>query len=251
MTHSEPAKPVAAFIDRIRRMNEIFDIERFESPMYLGVGRLEKFRKTLSDEVLELDDIVAAAAPVSGSTAHVDQLKVLTALADFLGDVVVYSFSEARRWGIPLDQVLHAIMDSQDSKLVDGKALKDENNKFLKGPGYKPPEPAIEAILTAAMPDPVTVRPVQATFELRANIPRFRPLGGTCKRIYSGPLLDGLVPLVQPRSPAGDRIRAARILDVELADAIPDAKHLPVVPESLRMTVPGETGPRGIVFDVG
>ncbi len=280
--HPHPQR--AAFIDRIRRMNEIFDIERNETPMYLGVDRLRKFRKTIRDELFELDDIVETAlsnehGPVTSEGEA--SLAVMVSLADFLGDVVVYAFSEARRWGIPIDQVLHAIMDSQDSKLVDGKALKDEHNKFLKGPDYKPPEPAIQKILEALLPSYVTVHadvpapvlpppvlthvaqdkktyrsssqsPNETNISKQSSmIPKFRPLQDTGKFIYSGHLVDALVPTVQPGSSVADRERAAQIIQAELVaenKRVGEELRENVWAPSLRMTVPGEPGPRGIVF---
>jgi hypothetical protein len=71
----------------------------------------------------------------------------LVSLADFLADIIVYATSEARRWGIPIEQVLDCIMDSQESKLVDNKPLKDERDKFVKGPNYRRPEPMIAQVL--------------------------------------------------------------------------------------------------------
>lgn len=259
MAHSEPAdSPVAAFIDRIQRMNEIFDIERNTTPKDLGVDRLRKFRKTFTDEVVELNDIVEAAlsnehGPVSSEGEA--SLVVMVALADFLGDVVVYAFSEARRWGIPLDQVLHAIMDSQDSKLVDGKALKDANNKFLKGPDYAPPEPSIKAILQQAMyaqASPTgrfsSEQPNEANVG-KAAIPRFRAGPQPGELIYSGHMVDILVPLVQPSATDAKRCLAVTILEGEIfADHRNAVTRGRVVPESMRMTRPGDVGPRGIVF---
>ena len=65
-----------------------------------------------------------------------------------MADLVVYASSEAVRWGIPLERILHTVMDSQVTKLVAGKPIKCvETNKFLKGPNYVPPEEKIRDIL--------------------------------------------------------------------------------------------------------
>jgi hypothetical protein len=45
--------------------------------------------------------------------------------------------SEAFGWD--LDVAYNRVMDSNMSKLVDGKPLKREDGKVLKGPNYKPP----------------------------------------------------------------------------------------------------------------
>ena len=56
-------------------------------------------------------------------------------------------YTRARR-GIPLEDVLQIIMDSNASKLgADGKPIYDANGKFLKGPNYWKPEPKIRELL--------------------------------------------------------------------------------------------------------
>ncbi|OXI16110.1 pyrophosphatase [Burkholderia sp. AU15512] len=108
--------------------------------------RLRKFKATLLDEVNEIDEIVTAAE------RQVDPLDVLVAMADLLGDVIVYCRSEALKYGIPLEEVLSIIMDSNESKLgADGKPIYDDNGKFLKGPNYWKPEPKIRELLQAAI----------------------------------------------------------------------------------------------------
>ena len=73
------------------------------------------------------------------------------AIADLLGDVIVYCRSEALKYGIPLEEVLSIIMDSNESKLgADGKPIYDANGKFLKGPNYWKPEPKIKELLASA-----------------------------------------------------------------------------------------------------
>ncbi len=72
----------------------------------------------------------------------------MVSLSDLLADVVVYCYSEARRWGIPLDEVLSIVMDSNESKLgADGRPIKDARGKFLKGPNYWSPEKHISLLL--------------------------------------------------------------------------------------------------------
>ena len=77
---------------------------------------------------------------------------MLVAVADLLGDVIVYCRSEALKFGIPLEDVLGVIMDSTQSKLgADGRPIYDANGKFLKGPNYWKPEPKIKELLQAAI----------------------------------------------------------------------------------------------------
>ena len=92
------------------------------------------------------------ASTTAGLTvsAGADPADVLVAIADLLGDVIVYCRSEALKYGLPLEEVLDVIMDSNESKLgADGKPIYDGNGKFLKGPNYWKPEPRIKALLEA------------------------------------------------------------------------------------------------------
>lgn len=125
---------------RIKQMNETFKLPSNNKPTDQGVMRLAQFRKVLQDEIDELHEVF----PLDLSKPAPN----FVALADCLGDIVVYCFSEARRWGIPLIDVLHLIMDSQDSKLVNGRPLMAEDgSKFIKGPNYTPPEENIRQLL--------------------------------------------------------------------------------------------------------
>ena len=156
------------FVHRIKKMNETFKLPSNDKPTDQGVVRLLKFYKTITDEVTELlectddetlSDHVLEVDPFLQETdikEMVDNCQEngyqqntnMTAIADCLGDLVVYIFSEARSWGIPLVDILHIIMDSQDSKLVDGQPLMTpDGSKFIKGPNYSPPEDKIRALL--------------------------------------------------------------------------------------------------------
>ena len=136
------------FAVRIAAMNAMYKLPVQQSPVLPTdpADRLRKFKATLLDEVNEIDEIVTA---VEQKATPVD---VLVAVADFLGDVIVYCRSEALKYGIPLEEVLTIIMDSNESKLgADGKPIYDDNGKFLKGPNYWKPEPRIKELLQAVI----------------------------------------------------------------------------------------------------
>lgn len=136
------------FAKRIAAMNAMYKLPAQPSPVLPSdpADRLRKFKATLLDEVNEIDEIVTA---VEGQA---DPLDVLMAVADLLGDVIVYCRSEALKYGIPLEEVLAIIMDSNESKLgADGKPIYDGNGKFLKGPNYWKPEPKIRELLKGAV----------------------------------------------------------------------------------------------------
>ncbi|WP_244111642.1 pyrophosphatase [Burkholderia cepacia] len=136
------------FANRIADMNAMYKLPAQPSPVLPAApaDRLRKFKATLLDEINEIDDIVTDVE------RQVDPLDVLVAVADLLGDVIVYCRSEALKYGIPLEEVLSIIMDSNESKLgADGKPIYDDNGKFLKGPTYWKPEPKIRELLQAAI----------------------------------------------------------------------------------------------------
>ena len=135
------------FAQRIALMNAMYRLPAHERPTLPDntAERLLKFKATLMDEVHEIDDIAAQMA------AGADAAEVLTAIADLLGDVIVYCRSEALKYGLPLEDVLDVIMDSNESKLdADGNPIYDANGKFLKGPNYWKPEPRIKALLQSS-----------------------------------------------------------------------------------------------------
>ena len=125
-------------------MNAMYKLPASDRPALPAdtAERLVNFKATLMDEVHEIDEIVALSKS-GGSPAD-----IAVAIADVLGDIVVYCRSEALKYGLPLEEVLDIIMDSNESKLgADGKPIYDANGKFLKGPNYWKPEPRIKALL--------------------------------------------------------------------------------------------------------
>lgn len=134
------------FAQRIAAMNAMYRLPANDQPTLPAdtADRLARFKATLLDEVHEIDEIVALAN-AGGSPAD-----LAVAIADVLGDIVVYCRSEALKYGLPLEDVLDVIMDSNESKLgADGQPIYDANGKFLKGPHYWKPEPKIKALLEA------------------------------------------------------------------------------------------------------
>ena len=132
------------FAQRIAAMNAMYKLPANDRPTLPAdvADRLVKFKATLLDEVHEIDEIVKLSK--DGAAA----MDVAVAIADLLGDIIVYCRSEALKYGVPLEDVLDVIMDSNESKLgADGKPIYDANGKFLKGPNYWKPEPRIKVLL--------------------------------------------------------------------------------------------------------
>lgn len=161
------------FVKRVEWMNETFETGSNDAPTNLKGKRILAFHKIIVEECHEL---VAAVPRFSNQNLNEDDDADLVTVADTLGDIVVYCFSEARRWGIPLMKVLEAIMDSQASKLVQVQCTyctrgqpvirsqpvcsrclgtgwmmvplwNADHSKFEKGPNYVKPEPRIAEIL--------------------------------------------------------------------------------------------------------
>jgi predicted HAD superfamily Cof-like phosphohydrolase len=133
-----------SFAQRIAAMNAMYRLPANERPVLPAdvADRLARFKATLLDEVHEIDEIVALAKNGGAAT------DIAVAIADLLGDIMVYCRSEALKYGLPLEEVLDIIMDSNESKLgADGRPIYDANGKFLKGPNYWQPEPKIKALL--------------------------------------------------------------------------------------------------------
>lgn len=139
---------MSEFSQDIKKFNGIYKLPVNTLPsLEVGVpaaDRMTAFKDILMEEIHEIDDIIAA------QNAGEDPLKVLTMLADLLGDIQVYCASEMVKFGLPQDQILSIIMQSNFSKLgADGLPIYDERGKVMKGPGYWKPEPKIEELLAS------------------------------------------------------------------------------------------------------
>lgn len=112
------------------------------------VRRLDGFMRTVNDEITEGMDIQEA---IKNGQRTID---TLVELADWLADLTVFIRSEAAKFGIPLEEVIQIVMDSNFSKLgEDGKPIMDANGKFLKGPNYWKPEEKIKELLLERIAD--------------------------------------------------------------------------------------------------
>ena len=84
----------------------------------------------IREEYNELDTAFEGELELTHSLS--DQLKELADLV-----YVCYQFAACRGWD--LDTSLNRVHESNMSKLVDGKPIKDDKGKVLKGPNYEPP----------------------------------------------------------------------------------------------------------------
>ena len=140
---------MSKFEKDIKKFNKIYNLPVAKAPT-LAVGvpvtqRLIDFKNILAEEVNEIDDIIKMTRAETVETED-----ILTALADLLGDIQVYCASEMAKFGLPLEEVLSIIMQSNFSKLDEnGDPIYDERGKVLKGSSYWKPEPKIRQLLEA------------------------------------------------------------------------------------------------------
>ena len=131
-----------SFFEDIEKFNDMYKLPNNNEPTNLEKERIINFANILQEELTEYEDIVAI------ENNNKQNEETLVAMADWLGDIIVYCASEARRWGLPMEQILDIIMQSNFSKLgEDGKPIYDERGKVMKGPNYWKPEPKIRELL--------------------------------------------------------------------------------------------------------
>jgi len=143
---TERTRCLSELPSRIRAMNKMYELPVEESPNIeeYTASRVSDFLKILAEEIKEGEEV----RDQMGYDPTMSDLDHLVNLSDWFADMIVYIYSEATRCGIPLAEVLHIVMDSNESKLgEDGKPIKDERGKFLKGPNYWKPEPKIRELL--------------------------------------------------------------------------------------------------------
>lgn len=141
------------FNERIKEFNQLYElpapsvpqIDRtlFPTPLDL-IARLLKFKLIMLEE---LDEVHALQVGINRGMSEED---ILTELADWLGDLQIYCASEMAKFGLDNEHVLGIIMNSNMSKLgEDGKPVKDERGKVMKGPNYWKPEPVIKMYINS------------------------------------------------------------------------------------------------------
>ncbi len=104
-----------------------------------SVDLLTLRQKLINEETDELNieiNSLIEELKTNGVVSKETKLKMFKELADLqyvLSGMVV-------SLGIPMEEVFTRVHNSNMSKLVDGKPLKREDGKFLKGPNYKKPD---------------------------------------------------------------------------------------------------------------
>ena len=137
------------FLDDIKKFNSMYKLDMPSSPELRKLKTLQGFQDIISEEVKEAEEIFEMYKGKSNDDlSKEEKLEILTAVSDWLGDIVVYCFTQAQSWGLPMEDILNVIMNSSFSKLdQDGNPIYDDRGKVLKGPNYWKPEPKIKEIL--------------------------------------------------------------------------------------------------------
>lgn len=149
-SNANPAVGPESFDELIQRFNKMYGLECPRGPSTRGARAdlshiLKLFRDILEEELSECDDIIKLI-----EDPGVTPLAILTEIADWLGDIMVYCASELAKYGLRSEDILRIIMASNFSKLgADGKPIYDERGKVLKGPNYWKPEPMIQRLIQA------------------------------------------------------------------------------------------------------
>ena len=92
----------------------------------------------IDEEVKELRDEVVTAVKELEETAEVSH-EIRVKLLKELSDVMYVASGFAVTFGLPISRAFDRVHASNMSKMVDGKAIKNDEGKVMKGPNYKPP----------------------------------------------------------------------------------------------------------------
>jgi predicted HAD superfamily Cof-like phosphohydrolase len=127
---------MTAYEDKVRAFHEAFGIT-LDAPM---TAELLAFRKRLiGEEIKELYDEIDRAAEELRAQGHVSR-KTLADLMKELADVQYVLSGTVVTFGLPADEVYDRVHESNMSKLgEDGKPVRREDGKVMKGPRYHPP----------------------------------------------------------------------------------------------------------------
>lgn len=117
----------------LRRFHEVCELALDE---YTPDRDLLQLRHRLIKEEAKEAAVEFADALRAGRLTDDVRYKLTKELADIL--YVVYGAGVS--FGIDLDHAFAVVHESNLSKLVDGKPLKDEGGKVQKGPNYQPPD---------------------------------------------------------------------------------------------------------------
>lgn len=129
---------VTKYIEREARVSEFHKAMGMERNASFSIELLHLRMKLIQEEVLELkeaSDIICKKIHLQKAVTPEDITHLLKELADC--QYVISGFADA--FGLPLQVAFNRVHASNMSKLEDGKPVKREDGKVLKGKNYQPP----------------------------------------------------------------------------------------------------------------
>lgn len=120
----------------VKTFHKLMEMD-INAPYSIDLLRLRQ--KLICEEAAELNvemENMIKELENSGTVTKESKLKMYKELADLqyvLSGMVV-------TFGIPMEKIFERVQKSNLSKLVNGKPLKREDGKVLKGPNYKKPD---------------------------------------------------------------------------------------------------------------
>jgi len=118
------------WIKYVKKFHELYNVPINDKPTFVK-NRVQLRLDLIQEEYLELCEACFS--------------EDLIEVADALGDLIYVVIGMSLEFGIPLEKVLDEIQKSNLSKLDNGKVIRREDGKVLKGPNFLSPN--IEEVL--------------------------------------------------------------------------------------------------------
>ena len=121
-----------------RPKNFLGQAQEFRSIMEQPMGALTKEIATLQSRLIN-EEAAEFAEAIDTCKCFPDNKRAREEALKELADLVYVAFQAAAAFGWDLNTALDRVHKSNLSKLVDGKPLRRDDGKVLKGPNYKKP----------------------------------------------------------------------------------------------------------------
>lgn len=120
--------------DLVKTFHEVFGLPVLDKPGFPPQERVDLRVELIREEFVELQMAIGQ--------------RDIVGVADALADLLYVTYGMAHEFGIPIDEVFEEVQASNMTKLDrDGKPIKREDGKILKGPDFMHPD--IKRILDA------------------------------------------------------------------------------------------------------
>lgn len=113
--------------DKVKEFHDTYDVKYADSPQFPDINIIDLRTGLIEEELKELYEAIAE--------------KNIVEVADALSDLLYVVYGMGHVFGIDLDATFAEVHRSNMSKLgEDGKPIRREDGKVLKGPNYSPPD---------------------------------------------------------------------------------------------------------------